>query len=105
MQWKERLNVEIYQTGEKQRLIFVKIGKWLRFACVWACFVAGIRVYGDLHVTESEKERLSVEISETGEKQRLIFIKIGKWLRFACVWACFDAEKRVLQVCRWEASV
>ena len=27
MQWKERKNVEISQTGEKQRLIFVKIGE------------------------------------------------------------------------------
>ena len=44
MQWKERLNVEISQTGEKQRLIFVKIGKCLRFVCIWACFDAGKRV-------------------------------------------------------------
>ena len=51
------------------------------------------------------KERINVEIFQTGEKQRLIFVKIGKCLRFACVWACFDAEKRILQVCRREANV
>ena len=51
------------------------------------------------------KERLNVETSQTGEKRRLFFVKIGEWLRFACVWDCFDAGKRVLQVYRNEASV
>ena len=45
MQWKERLNVEISETGEKQRLIFDKIEELLRFACIWAYFDAGKRVH------------------------------------------------------------
>ena len=51
-------------------------------------------MYGDLHVTESEKERLSVEISETGEKQRIIIVRIDERLRFACAWVCFDAAEQ-----------
>ena len=35
-------------------------------------------------------ERLNVEISQTGEKYRLIFYKIDELLQFACIWACFD---------------
>ena len=45
MQWKERLNAEISEMGEKQRLIFDKIGEWMRFVCVWAYFDAGNRMH------------------------------------------------------------
>ena len=41
------------------------------------------------------KERLNVEISQTGEKYRLIFYKIDELLQFACIWACYDDGKRV----------
>ena len=50
MQWKERLNVEISQTGGKYRLIIEKIDEWLQFACVWSSFDAGKRVHYVLHV-------------------------------------------------------
>ena len=36
------------------------------------------------------KMRLNVAISRTGEKYRIIFDKIDEWMRFACIWACFD---------------
>ena len=41
------------------------------------------------------KARLNVEISQTGEKYRLILYKIDELLQFACIWACFDDGKRV----------
>ena len=41
------------------------------------------------------KERLNVEVSQTGEKYRLISFKIDELLQFAGIWACFDEEKRV----------
>ena len=44
-QWKERLNVEVSQRGEKCREIFVKIDELLQFACIWACFDDGKRVH------------------------------------------------------------
>ena len=50
VQWKDRLDVEISQTGEKQSLIFVKIEERLRFACIWAYFDAGKRVNYIPHV-------------------------------------------------------
>ena len=37
MEWNDRLNVEISQTGGKYRLIIDKIDEWLRFACAWVC--------------------------------------------------------------------
>ena len=49
VQWKWRLNAEISDTGEKLRLIIVKIDEWLQFACVWACFDAGEREHYVLH--------------------------------------------------------
>ena len=55
MEWKERLNVELSETGEKLRLIFVKIYEWLQFACFRFCFDAGKRVHCALHVKWSEK--------------------------------------------------
>ena len=39
--WKVRLNVEIFRTGEKYRLISYKIDELLQFACIWACFDVG----------------------------------------------------------------
>ena len=45
MEWNERLNVEMSQTGGKYRLIFDKIDEWLRFASFWAGFDAGKRVH------------------------------------------------------------
>ena len=68
MQWKERLNVEISETGEKQRLFFVKIGKRLRFLCIWAYFEAGKRVYHVFACIIQRKVRLIVEIYQMGEK-------------------------------------
>ena len=54
----------------------------------------------DRHALRSErimqcKELLDVEVSQTGEKYRLIFYKIDELLQFACIWACFDDGKRV----------
>ena len=54
MKWKERLNVEISQTGKKLRLIVVKIDEWLQFVSFWACFDAGKRVHYVLHVKWTE---------------------------------------------------
>ena len=39
--------------------------------------------------------RLNDEISQTGEKLRIIVVKTDELLLFSCVWACFDAGKRV----------
>ena len=39
------------------------------------------------------KMRLNVEISQTGEKYRLISFKIDELLQFACNSACFDAVR------------
>ena len=36
---------------------------------------------------------LNVEISQTGEKYRLIFYKIDELLQFACICACIDAGR------------
>ena len=41
------------------------------------------------------KVRLIVEVSQTGEKYRLIFYKIDELLQFEFIWACFDDGKRV----------
>ena len=49
MQWKERLNDEISQTGEKLRIIVAKIDELLLFSCVSARFDAGERMHYDLH--------------------------------------------------------
>ena len=49
MQLKGRLNDEISQTGEKLRIIVVKIDELLLFSCVSACFDAGKPVLYDLH--------------------------------------------------------
>ena len=43
------LNYEISQTGEKLRIIVVKIDELLLFSCVWARFDAGNRLHYDLH--------------------------------------------------------
>ena len=143
MQLKERLNDEISRSGEKLRINLDKIDKWLRFACVCACFGAGKRVHYVRHAWCSEKSvytpkyikwernnvqllskspnycylrvsglvstmemacpaicmqwevRWNVEIYLTGEKQLINLDKIDEWLRFACVWARFEAGKRV----------
>ena len=50
MHWKKRLNVKLFQEGEKNRLIFFKIHEWLRLACVRACFDAGKPLYYVLHL-------------------------------------------------------
>ena len=47
------------------------------------------------------KGRLNVEVSQTGEKYRLISFKIDELLQFACIWACFDDGKHVHYV--WHA--
>ena len=73
MQWKERLDVEVSQTVEKYRLIPYKINELLQFACIWASFdVGGRRVLRSARLMHGG-ERLHVEISQTGEKYRLIF--------------------------------
>ena len=41
------------------------------------------------------KELLDVEVSQTGEKYRLIFYKIDELKQFECIWAFFDDGKRV----------
>ena len=41
------------------------------------------------------KERLNDEISRSGEKLRINLDKIDERLRFACVWACFEARNRL----------
>ena len=45
MQWKELLDVEVSQKGEKNRLIFYKIDALLQLAGIWACFDDGKRVH------------------------------------------------------------
>ena len=41
------------------------------------------------------KELLVVEVSQTGEKYRLIFYKIDELLQLANIWACFHAGAQV----------
>ena len=41
------------------------------------------------------KIALYYEISQAGEKLRIIVVKIDELLLFSCVWARFDAGKRV----------
>ena len=55
MEWKERVNVELPQTGEQNLSIFVKTDEWLRFVSFWGCFDAGKRVHYVLYVKWSEK--------------------------------------------------
>ena len=143
MQWDVRWIVEIYLTGEKQRIIIVRIVERLLFACVRSFFVDSKRVPCVLHAVRGAlkrrnisngreithnchqnrwiiaifvcfgsfrrwktralrsarimqwKERLNDETSQTGEKLRIIVVKIDELLLSSCVWACFDAGKRV----------
>ena len=60
MQWKYRLNDEISQTGEKLRIIVVKIDELLLFACVRVCFVDRKRVPCVLHAVRGALKRRSI---------------------------------------------
>ena len=60
MQWKERLNAEISQTGEKLRIIVVKIDVLLLFSCVWACFDNGKGVPCVLHAVRGALKRRNI---------------------------------------------
>ena len=66
MEWKERLNVELSQTGKKYRLIIVKIHEWLRFAFVGLFRRWKTRALRSACEMEW-KERVNVELPQTGE--------------------------------------
>ena len=75
MQWKERLNVEVSLTGEKYHLIFYKIYELLQFECIWACLALDEwSVLRSARITQW-KERFYNEVSQTGEKYRLILLQ------------------------------
>ena len=57
---KERLNAEINQTGEKLRIIVVKINVLLLFSCVWACLDNGKRVPCVLHAVRGALKRRNI---------------------------------------------
>ena len=68
----------------------------MQFASIWACFDVGGQACTTfcMHnaVQGAFKRR---NISNDGEKYRLISYKIDELLQFACIWACFDDGKRV----------
>ena len=50
------------------------------------------------------KIALYYEISQAGEKLRIIVVKIDELLLLSCVWDCFDAGKRVHYVLQAQCS-
>ena len=95
--WKERLSRNISNGWE----ISLNYRKYRRMIAICVRLVLSRRWKSRELLTArimQWKEHLSVEISQTGGKYRLIIDKIDEWLRFACVWACFEARNRVLHV-------
>ena len=92
-QWKELLDVKVSQTGEKYRLILLQTRRIIA-TCVYRGFFRRwkTRALRSERIMEW-KERLNVEVSQTGEKYHLIFYKIYELLQFECIWACFDAGR------------
>ena len=73
MQCKDLLDAEVSQTVEKYRLICYKIDELLQFEFICACFDAGREACTTLCTHDAVKMCLNIEVSQTGEKYRLIF--------------------------------
>ena len=94
-QCKVRLNVAVFRTGDKHRIIFRQKRRMNAFCLYLGLFLRltsrALRSASIMQWTE----RLNVELSQTGEKYRIIFFAIDKWFRLASFCACFYDGKRV----------